>query len=309
MPLHAWSSAKYTFPLPEGHRFPISKYALLRQRVLDDGVVPPECMHDPARVARDDLLLVHTTDYVDRFSHGELTNDEIRRLGFPWSEALVERSYRAAGGTVEAAHHALDHGVAMNLAGGTHHAFPSHGEGFCVFNDVAIASRALQREQKIRRALVVDLDVHQGNGTHAIFAGDDSVFTFSMHGGRNYPFHKIAGRLDVELSDRTDDDAYLELLNAHLPGAIADSRADLVVYLAGADPHENDRLGRLSLTFDGLARRDSCVLDQCREVGLPVVVTIAGGYGRRIEDTVDIHVTTARIAARHASSTLNERDR
>ncbi len=309
MPLHAWSSAKYTFPLPEGHRFPISKYALLRQRVLDDGVVPPECMHDPARVTRDDLLLVHTADYVDRFTHGGLTTDEIRRLGFPWSDGLVERSYRAAGGTVEAAHHALAHGMAMNLAGGTHHAFPSHGEGFCVFNDVAIAIRALQREQKIRRALVVDLDVHQGNGTHAIFAHDDSVFTFSMHGDRNYPFHKVAGRLDVELSDRADDDAYLSLLRVHLPSVIADSRADLVVYLAGADPHENDRLGRLSLTFDGLARRDSFVLDQCREVGLPVVVTIAGGYGRRIEDTVDIHAMTARIASRYASSTLNERDR
>jgi acetoin utilization deacetylase AcuC-like enzyme len=309
MPLHAWSSAKYTFPLPDGHRFPISKYALLRQRVLEDGVVPAECMHDPARVARADLLLVHTADYVDRFTRGQLTNDEIRRLGFPWSDALVERSYRAAGGTIEAARHALGHGVSMNLAGGTHHAFPSHGEGFCVFNDVAIAIRALQRDQKIRRALVVDLDVHQGNGTHAIFAGDDTVFTFSMHGGRNYPFHKVAGRLDVELTDRTDDDAYLSVLSAHLPAVIAESRADLVVYLAGADPHENDRLGRLSLTFDGLARRDSFVLDQCREVGLPVVVTIAGGYGRRIEDTVDIHLTTARIAARHASSTTDEPDR
>jgi acetoin utilization deacetylase AcuC-like enzyme len=300
MPLHAWSSAKYTFPLPEGHRFPIAKYALLRERVLAERIVSPEHMHDPSRAARDDLLLVHTPDYVDRFTHGELTADEVRRLGFPWSEGLVERSYRAAGGTIEAARYAVEHGVAMNLAGGTHHAFPSHGEGFCVFNDVAIAIRALRRDGRIERAAVIDLDVHQGNGTHAIFAGDESVFTFSMHGGRNYPFHKVAGRLDVELDDRTGDDEYLSLLGEHLPRVLAESRADLVVYLAGADAHECDRLGRLALTFDGLARRDAIVLEQCREIGLAVVVTIAGGYGDPIEHTVTAHVNTARIAARFA---------
>jgi acetoin utilization deacetylase AcuC-like enzyme len=300
MPLHAWSSAKYTFPLPEGHRFPIAKYALLRERVLAEGIVTSDRMHDPARVARQDLLLVHTADYVDRFTGGRLTSEEERRLGFPWSESLVERSYRATGGTSEAARHAIEHGIAMNLAGGTHHAFPDHGEGFCVFNDVAVAIRALQRDDRISRAAIIDLDVHQGNGTHAIFSTDDSVFTFSMHGGRNYPFRKVAGRLDVELADRTGDDEYLTALTSVLPRVLADARADLVVYLAGADPHERDRLGRLSLTFDGLARRDSIVLDLCREVGLPVVVTIAGGYGTRIEETVDVHVATARIAARYA---------
>jgi acetoin utilization deacetylase AcuC-like enzyme len=299
MALHAWSSAKYSFPLPEGHRFPIAKYALLRDRVIADGIVDPEHLHDPAAISRADLLLVHTADYVDRFTSGRLSPDEERRLGFPWSPALVERSYRAAGGTLEAATFATEHGIAMNLAGGTHHAFPSHGEGFCVFNDTAIAIRALQRDRRIRRALVVDLDVHQGNGTHAVFAGDESVFTFSMHGGKNYPFHKVAGCLDVELSDGTGDEAYLELLSRSLPDAIAASRADLVVYLAGADPHESDRLGRLALTFDGLARRDAIVLQQTREVGLPVVVTIAGGYGRDIEDTVRIHARTARIAAEY----------
>jgi len=299
MALHAWSSAKYSFPLPEGHRFPIAKYALLRDRVIADGIVDPEHLHDPAAISRADLLLVHTADYVDRFTSGRLSPDEERRLGFPWSPALVERSYRAAGGTLEAATFATEHGIAMNLAGGTHHAFPSHGEGFCVFNDTAIAIRALQRDRRIRRALVVDLDVHQGNGTHAVFAGDESVFTFSMHGGKNYPYHKVAGCLDVELSDGTGDDAYLELLTRSLPDAIAASRADLVVYLAGADPHESDRLGRLALTFDGLARRDAIVLQQTREVGLPVVVTIAGGYGRDIEDTVRIHARTARIAAEY----------
>jgi acetoin utilization deacetylase AcuC-like enzyme len=300
MPLHAWSSAKYTFPLPDGHRFPIAKYSLLRERVLAEGIVPPDAMHDPARVSRDDLLLVHTADYVDRFTGGRLNADEERRLGFPWSESLVERSYRAAGGTSEAARYAVTHGIAMNLAGGTHHAFPDHGEGFCVFTDVAIAIRALQRDRAIERALVVDLDVHQGNGTHAVFAGDDRVFTFSMHGDRNYPFRKVAGSLDIDLHDRMGDDEYLNLLVNALPAAVARSHADLVVYLAGADPHENDRLGRLSLTFDGLARRDSFVIEQCREVGLPVVVTIAGGYGKWIDESVQVHVNTARIAARYS---------
>jgi acetoin utilization deacetylase AcuC-like enzyme len=298
MPLHAWSSAKYTFPLPADHRFPIAKYALLRERVLAEGIVAPEHVHDPAGVAHEDLLLVHTDDYVTRFTNGQLTRDEERRLGFPWSEALVERSYRAAGGTVEAARHALVAGIAMNLAGGTHHAFPSHGEGFCVFNDVAIAVRALQRDRLIERAAIVDLDVHQGNGTHAVFASDPCVFTFSMHGQRNYPFHKVPGRLDIELADRTEDDEYLTLLRDALPRVLAAANADLVVYLAGADPLVHDRLGRLALTFEGLARRDALVLEQCAEIGLPVVVTIAGGYSDPIEQTVNAHVTTARIASR-----------
>jgi acetoin utilization deacetylase AcuC-like enzyme len=300
MPLHVWSSAKYTFPLPDGHRFPIAKYALLRERVLAEGIVDPDRMHDPRRVTRDELLLVHTEDYVDRFDRGELTRDEERRHGFPWSAALVERSYRAAGGTLEAATHACAHGIAMNLAGGTHHAFPDHGEGFCVFNDVGIAIRALQRAGSIDRAAVIDLDVHQGNGTHAVFDGDDSVFTFSMHGGKNYPFRKIPGQLDVELADGTGDDQYLSLLSESLPRVIASARPELVVYLAGADPHVHDKLGRLALSFEGLARRDSMVIDQCREVGLPVVVTVAGGYGASIDETVRIHVETARIAARYA---------
>ncbi|HEY4306276.1 MAG TPA: histone deacetylase [Gemmatimonadaceae bacterium] len=300
--LHAWSSSRYTFPLPAGHRFPIEKYALLREQVLAEGIVSPENMHDPARAMRDDLLLVHTADYVDRFTSGVLTRDEIRKLGFPWSDALVERSYRATGGTVEAARYAMLHGIAMNLAGGTHHAFARHGEGFCVFNDVAVAIRVLQRDGAIRRAAIVDLDVHQGNGTHAIFADDDSVFTFSMHGGKNYPFHKVAGCLDVELADDTGDDDYLAQLSDALPGALERSRPDLVVYLAGADPHESDRLGRLALTFDGLARRDTIVIEQCREVGLPVAVTISGGYGEPISGTVAAHATTARIAARYSAS-------
>lgn len=302
MPLHVWSSSRYTFPLPAGHRFPIEKYALLREAVVARGLVPPECVHEPRRLGVEDVQLVHSAAYVERFTDGRLTRDEERRLGFPWSPALVERSFRAAGGTCEAAAHAIDHGIAMNLAGGTHHAFPSHGERFCVFNDVAIAIRVLQRARRIQRAAVIDLDVHQGNGTHAVFAGDDRVFTFSMHGGRNYPFRKVAGDLDIELNDRTGDDEYLGLLADALPRVLAAARPDLVIYLAGADPHERDRLGRLALTHDGLARRDAMVIEQCREVGIPVAVTIAGGYGDPISASVEAHVTTAEIAARLAAS-------
>lgn len=297
MGLHCWSSARYVFPLPAGHRFPIAKYEQLRQRVVDDRLVASDHLHEPARAARDDVLRVHTAEYVDRFAQGALDDAAMRRIGFPWSPGLVERSFRAVGGTCEAARAALAHGVAMNLAGGTHHAFPDHGEGFCVFNDVAIAVRMLQHERLVSRVAVVDLDVHQGNGTHAIFAGDESVFTFSMHGGRNYPFRKVSGDLDVELADGTGDDEYLSVLAHHLPRVLAASCPDLVVYLAGADAHERDRLGRLHLTFDGLARRDAMVLEHCREIGVPVAITIAGGYGTDIADTVRAHVQTVRIAA------------
>jgi acetoin utilization deacetylase AcuC-like enzyme len=298
--LHAWTSARWTVPLPEGHRFPIAKYARLRDRVLAEALVPLERLHEPEPVSKRDLLLVHDAAYVGALESGALGAAESRRIGFPWSPALVERSKRAVGGTCEAAAAALEHGVAVNLAGGTHHAFPSHGEGFCVFNDVAVAVRALQREHRIARAAIIDLDVHQGNGTHAIFAGDGSAFTFSMHGGRNYPFRKVPGSLDVELEDGTTDDHYLDVLAEHLPRVLSAARPDVVFYLAGADPHEGDTLGRLRLTFDGLERRDAMVLAACRDIGVPLCVTIAGGYGLRIDDTVQVHVNTVRVAASFA---------
>ena len=272
----------------------------MRDAVVTRGLVAPAHVHDPARAPRELVELVHTADYLHRFTTGALDEQESRVMGFPWSEALVERAFRAVGGTLAAAQAALAHGVAMNLAGGTHHAFADRGEGFCVFNDVAIAIRALQRDGRIVRAAVIDLDVHQGNGTHAIFAGDPTVFTFSMHGGRNYPFRKVAGSLDIELPDGTGDDAYLAALERALPLALAQSRPDLVMYLAGADPHEGDRLGRLKLTFDGLRRRDHLVLEKAREIGIPVCVTIAGGYGHDIAQTVEVHVNTVEIAARFA---------
>ena len=300
MSFNVWSSAKYIFPLPDGHRFPVAKYAMLRDRVVAEGIVTPDHVRDPAAATDDELLLVHTAEYVRRFSQGSLDAAEIRRLGFPWSTALVERSRRAVGGTLESSRHALQHGVAMNLAGGTHHAFADHGEGFCVYNDVAIAIRSMQHAGLIRRAAVVDLDVHQGNGTHAILGADPSVYTFSMHGGKNYPFHKVPGTLDIELADGATDDVYLEALTSALPRVLAESAPDIVFYIAGADPHEGDALGRLALTFDGLIERDRYVLSQCRDVGIPVAIVIGGGYGRRIEDTVQVHFNTARVASTFA---------
>ena len=297
MTVHCWTSARYVVALPANHRFPIAKYALLRDTVTSSGIIAPDHLHEPARATVDALRLVHTERYVNAVVHGTLTDAEQRRIGLPWSESLVERSFRAVGGTTEAATAALDRGVTMNLAGGTHHAFPDHGEGFCVFNDAAVAIRTLQRDGRIRSAAIVDLDVHQGNGTHAIFADDASVFTFSMHGGRNYPYHKVPGSLDIELPDGTGDDDYLSALADALPRVLAASSPDLVIYLAGADAHEGDRLGRLRLTFDGLARRDVMVLDACRDVGIPVAITIAGGYGRNIEDSVRVHLNTVRIAS------------
>lgn len=300
MSLPVWTSARYTIPLPAGHRFPIAKYALLRRRVVEEGLVRHDAVQEPARVSREALLRAHDPAWVDAFTHGRLPADALRRLGLPWSPALVERAWRAVGGTMEAAEAALSSGIAMNLAGGTHHAFRDRGEGFCVFNDVAVALLALLAAGRIRRAAVIDLDVHQGNGTHAIFAGDGRVFTFSMHGRRNYPFHRVPGTRDVELEDGTRDAEYLAHLADSLPPVLARAQPDLVVYLAGADPHEADRLGRLSLTFDGLARRDAMVLQACREVGIPIAITIAGGYGHDIATTVEAHVRTVRVAREYA---------
>ncbi len=312
LPLHAWSSARYVIPLPVGHRFPIAKYALLRDRALAEGLLTPDRLHEPARAPVDVLRLVHTERYIDSIIRGSLSEEEQRRIGLPWSPELVERSLRAVGGTSEAAAAALQHGVAINLAGGTHHAFPDHGEGFCVFNDVAVAIRALQRRGAVARAAINDLDVHQGNGTHAVFAGDPSVFTFSMHGGRNYPFRavdggsrkderhpyglRVPGNLDIDLPDGTGDEEYLGALRAALPRVLAAAMPDLVVYLAGADPHEGDRLGRMSLSFDALIRRDAMVIEACREIGIPVAITIAGGYGRDLDDTIRVHLNTIRVA-------------
>ncbi len=300
MPLHCWSSPRYAITLPDGHRFPMVKYALLREGALAAGLVTASTLHEPPRADHADLLRVHTPAYVDGVEHGTLDPAHQRRIGLPWSEAFVERAFRVVRGTIESSERAVSHGIAMNLAGGTHHAFPDRGEGFCVFNDVAIAIRRLQAVGHIRRACIIDLDVHQGNGTNAVFAGDESVYTFNMHGAKNFPFHKVNGSRDEALDDGIGDDEYLARLRDALPDVLHAARADLVVYLAGADPHEGDRLGRLKLSFEGLAQRDDLVIRTCREVGLPVCVTIAGGYGVDIATTVQVHLQTVATAARYA---------
>ncbi len=300
MSLTLWSPASWSYPLPSGHRFPVAKYTLLRDRVVAEGLIDASHLHDPDSATDEALRRVHDSRYLRALRDGTLDAAAIRRLGFPWSAALVERASRAVGGTVAVARHALSQGIAMNLAGGTHHAFAEHGEGFCLFNDVAVAIRALRHERLARRAVVIDLDVHQGNGTHSIFAGDADTYTFSMHGAKNFPFRKVAGTLDIELADGTPDEPYLALLADALPSVLRDARADIVFYLAGADPHEGDSLGRLSLTFDGLRRRDRMVIAACREIGLPVAIVIAGGYGRDINDTVTVHRNTVAIAREFA---------
>jgi len=287
---------QFVLPLPTEHRFPMSKYALLRERVFASNLVPPENLIIPHAATDEELLRAHDADYLHKVQHGELTAKEIRRIGFPWSPGMVERSRRSSGATIEACRAALVDGYAVNLAGGTHHAFRDHGEGFCVFNDSAIASRAMQAEGRAQRLIIIDCDVHQGNGTAAILAGDDSIFTFSIHGAKNYPFHKELSDLDVELDDGTTDEAYLAALDRHLPYAIAVARADLAIYLASADPFEGDTLGRLKVTKAGLAQRDQIVFGHCRAADLPIAITMAGGYAKRVEDAVDIHFQTVSAA-------------
>ena len=294
MPLRAWSSARYTVPLPSGHRFPIAKYALVRDAVTAQGLLPAASVLEPDRTERWALELVHQPGYVTSVLEGSLTPVAVRRLGFPWSEALRERSLRTAQGTLEAARDALAQGAGINLAGGTHHAFADRGEGFCVFNDVAIGIRVLQREGLLTRAAVIDLDVHQGNGTAAVFAADPDVFTFSMHGARNYPFHKEQSTLDLALEDGCDDAAYLDLVGRHLDDVLDRARPELVFYLAGADPYAGDRFGRLRLSMDGLVRRDRLVFRAARHRGIPLVMTLSGGYARDVREVATIHANTVR---------------
>ena len=290
--MRAWSSARFTIPLPPEHRFPIGKYARVRDRAVALGLLDAGAVHEPDRAERWALGLVHTDRYIDAMLDGTLSEAEVRRLGFPWSAALRERALRTAQGTVEAARDALDGGVGINLAGGTHHAFPDHGEGFCVFNDVALAVRLLQREGCLRRVAIVDLDVHQGNGTAHIFADDPDVYTFSMHGARNFPFRKERSRLDVELPDGCDDAGYLPLLDRHFDAVLDAAAPELVVYLAGADPYRGDRFGRLGLSIEGLRMRDRHVTDVAHRRQIPLLLTLAGGYAREIEDIVTIHTNT-----------------
>jgi acetoin utilization deacetylase AcuC-like enzyme len=288
-----YSTDHYVLPLPPGHRFPMRKYALLRKRVA---AIAGERMRDPDPVTDADLARVHDATYIAAVKGGTLDARALQRIGFPWTPAMVERSRRSAGATLAACRSALDAGCSVNLAGGTHHAHRDFGAGFCVFNDAAIAIRALQAEGRIARALIVDLDVHQGDGTAALFADDPAVFTFSMHGRSNFPFRKQASRLDIDLADGTGDAAYLAALALALPRAIAAAAPQIAIYLAGADPFSGDRFGRLALSKEGLAARDRMVLETLRDCSIAVAVTMAGGYAHDDEDVVDIHFTTVALA-------------
>ena len=296
--MHASTYDEFSLPLPPGHPFPMSKYSLLRERVQAE---MPQLRLQPAPQASEgELALAHEPNYVSAVNEGLLSQAQQREIGFPWSPRMAERSRRSVGATVIAARAALAEGVAVSLAGGTHHASADKGSGYCVFNDVAVAARLMQAEwhrhhRQLLRVLVIDLDVHQGNGTAAIFADDPTVYTFSMHGARNFPFRKVASDLDIELSDGCADQEYLLALDAALArvwAAHAQALPGLAFYLAGADPHEGDRLGRLKLSHAGLAERDRRVLSGLRERGIPVAVNMAGGYGRDIATTVEAHCQT-----------------
>src|ERR671913_737998 len=283
----------------------MAKYSMLRERVAANGICGPGELRAPRAVTDEEILRSHAPDYLTRVVSGDLTDKEIRRIGFPWSERMVERSRRASGGTLGACLAALDEGFAANLAGGTHHAFSDRGEGYCVLNDSAIAARAVQAAGLVERVVIIDTDVHQGNGTAAILHGDPSVFTFSIHGAKNFPFHKEVSDLDAPLPDGADDTEFLGTLERGLQVALDAANADLAIYLAGADPFEGDRLGRLSVTKSGLAERDRIVLETCRERAIPVAIAMAGGYARKVQDTVDVHFQSIRRAAELLGSTAD----
>ena len=303
--MQAFYSDQFVLPLPEGHRFPMAKYRMLRDQLTTH--LPEVRLQEAPAATPGELALVHTPAYVDAILQGTAAPTVLREIGFPWSPAMAERACRSVGATVAAARVAMTEGVAANLAGGTHHAYADKGSGFCVFNDVAVAARVLQAEWGRSRlsngaqkpdlqVAVIDLDVHQGNGTAHIFRNDRSVYTLSLHGDKNFPFRKEASDLDVALPDGCEDAAYLTALETALQTLDADCRPGLVFYLAGADPHEGDRLGRLKISAPGLQARDRMVMDWCWQRRLPLVFAMAGGYGRAIEDTVQIQRATYDIA-------------
>jgi acetoin utilization deacetylase AcuC-like enzyme len=301
--MQVFYATQFVLPLPPGHRFPMAKYQLLRDRLARE--LPQLALQQALPATDGELALAHEPAYIAAISNGSIEARLMREIGFPWSEAMAERARRSVGATISACRAAFREGIAANIAGGTHHAYADKGGGFCVFNDAAVASRLMQAEWSRTRATglkvaIVDLDVHQGNGTARIFRNDDSVFTLSIHAARNFPFRKEASDLDVDLPDGCADDEYLQALDIALDDL--DRRFDpgLVIYLAGADPHEGDRLGRLRLTWDGLEARDRRVFDWAWQRRVPLAFAMAGGYGTRIEDTVQAQVNTFRVAAQYA---------
>ena len=291
----AWDPL-YHHPLPENHRFPMEKYSLLPEQLIFEGTITQDQFFIPEPVSEKQILLCHDKQYWGRLENLELSAAEIRKTGFPLSRQLIQREITIAGGTVQAARFALEHGVAMNIAGGTHHAFTNRGEGFCLLNDVAIAASVLLDEKLIDSALVVDLDVHQGNGTAEIFQSNLNVFTFSMHGKKNYPLHKECSDLDVELEDGISDDEYLDLLNKHLNYLKENVKSDFIFYQAGVDVLATDKLGRLGLSIQGCRERDRLLFDMAFQLNIPIVVTMGGGYSERIADIIEAHANTFRLA-------------
>jgi acetoin utilization deacetylase AcuC-like enzyme len=300
--MRVFYATQFVLPLPPGHRFPMAKYQLLRDRLADE--LPSIDLLQAQPASDGELALAHTPAYITAISDGSVDPRVMREIGFPWSPAMVERARRSVGATIAACRAAFEDGVAANVAGGTHHAYAGKGGGFCVFNDAAVASRLLQaewaRSHSTRlRVAIIDLDVHQGNGTASIFQGDDSVFTLSMHGQKNFPFRKERSDLDVELPDGCGDEEYLHALEGAMDELDRRFEPGLVIFLAGADPHEGDRLGRLKLTWDGLEARDRRVFDWAWQRKIPLAFAMAGGYGVRIEDTVQAQVNTFRVATQY----------
>lgn len=293
----------FELPLPAGHRFPMVKYRKLRQHIVRSECHRQDSLIVPPAATDEQLLSCHTERYVKAVCNGTLSDREIRRIGFPWSPQMVERSRRSTGATLAASRAAMIDGVSVNLAGGTHHAMRDTGEGYCVFNDAAVAIRALQREALIKRACVIDLDVHQGNGTAEILGDDQTVFTLSLHGVKNFPLRKSPSDLDVDLDDGTTDAQYMTALQRALDHLDSQQPFDLAIFLAGADPYEQDRLGRLNLSKKGLAERDRTVMRWCRDRDIPLAIAMAGGYAPDVDDIVSIHGMTVKLASMHSRLT------
>ena len=287
----------YKYELPEGHRFPMEKYELIPEQLLYEGTISPEHFFHPTALADDEILLTHTAEYLHKLNTQNLSAKEIRAIGFPMSEQLISRGKHIANGTLQCAKYAIQYGISMNIAGGTHHSYADHGEGFCIFNDIAIASNILLHDGAVSKILIVDLDVHQGNGTAKIFENEPRVFTFSMHGAKNYPGRKEKSDLDIGLADGTEDSTYLAILKDTLPSLLKKVKPEMVFYLSGVDILATDKLGRLSVSIDGCKERDRYVLQTCREQGLPVCVSMGGGYSPNIKDIITAHANTFRVAA------------
>ncbi len=295
--LKAFYSDQYVPQLPEGHRFPISKYQLIREQLLYEGALEIDQFEESHPIAEEAILRIHERQYWEAIRDQNLDPRSVRKIGFPQSSTLVERSRRSCQGTLSAAIHALSHGIGLNIAGGTHHAYADHGEGFCLLNDLAISSAFLLESKRVRQILIVDLDVHQGNGTAKIFQDENRVFTFSMHGAHNYPLKKEKSDIDIPLNNGTKDEIYLKILDDQLPRLINQVKPDLIFYQSGVDVLESDRLGKLSLSKEGCKERDLLVIEMVNRSQIPLAVCIGGGYSDKLSDTVDAHSNTFRVAA------------